>query len=104
MPTHAATALHHAATHTASPVEAANTVTRLATAVLIAAVIAALYLLTCLIWPFGKCRRCKGGGKFTAPSGKAFRHCRKCKGTGHRVRPGRHVINRIRDTRRAGTR
>ena len=70
---------------------------------LIVIVLTALYLFTCWIWPFGNCRRCKGLGKRKAPLGRAFRHCPRCEGTGYRVRIGRHVLNRLRDTRRAGS-
>ena len=67
--------------------------------VLIVTVVVAFYLFTCLVWPFGKCRRCKGVGKFKSPFGKAYRHCGKCKGSGLRVRLGRHVINHMRAVR-----
>ena len=59
---------------------------------LIVTVVAAFYLLTCAVWPFGKCRRCKGVGKFKSPFGNAFRHCGRCDGSGLRVRFGRKVI------------
>jgi hypothetical protein len=31
-------------------------------------------------------------------------NCPRCDGSGYRIRAGRHVLNRLRDTRRAGTR
>ncbi|MET9269382.1 hypothetical protein [Kribbella sp. NPDC003557] len=62
----------------------------------------AFYLFTCLVWPFGKCRKCKGVGKFKSPFGNAYRHCPRCDGSGLRVRLGRHVINHIRAVRGAG--
>ncbi|WP_112248091.1 hypothetical protein [Kribbella monticola] len=105
----AATATLTAATHgsdsAAAPATLAATIDtagQVATVVLIVIVAVAFYLLTCLIWPFGKCRRCKGVGKFKSPFGKAYRHCGKCEGSGLRVRLGRHVINHMRAVRGAG--
>jgi hypothetical protein len=43
------------------------------------------YLLTCRIWPFRACGRCKGLGRLHAPNGKAWRDCPRCKGTGRRL-------------------
>jgi hypothetical protein len=65
--------------------------------------ITAGYLATCWIWPFGTCRRCHGTAKSRAPVGRAFRYCPRCDGSGCRIRAGRHLLNRLRDTRRAGT-
>jgi hypothetical protein len=50
-----------------------------------------IYGVACFIWPYRDCRKCKGGGKFRSPSGKAWRRCRRCKGSGSRVRLGRRV-------------
>ncbi|WP_238159618.1 hypothetical protein [Kribbella pratensis] len=69
---------------------------------LIVTVALGLYLLGCLFWPFGKCRRCKGAGKFKSPLGRAYRYCGRCQGSGLRVRLGRHVINHIRAVHGAG--
>jgi DnaJ-class molecular chaperone len=80
-----------------------HTATQAATVALIVTAVISFYLLTCLVWPFGKCRRCKGAGKFKSPFGRAYRHCGTCEGSGLRVRVGRHVINHIRATRGAGT-
>jgi hypothetical protein len=51
------------------------------------------YLLTCRIWPFRACGRCKGLGRLHAPNGKAWRDCPRCKGTGRRLRIGRRLWN-----------
>lgn len=75
-----------------------------ALAVLVLVVVAVGYLLTCWIWPFGRCPRCKGLGKRKAPLGRVYRICLPCEGTGYRVRIGRRVINHLRATHRAGTR
>ncbi|MEU4193162.1 hypothetical protein AB0E69_14780 [Kribbella sp. NPDC026611] len=109
----AATATLTAATHrsylgsdpsdTAATLTAAvHTAGQVATVLLIVTAAAAFYLFTCLVWPFGKCRRCKGVGKFKSPFGKAYRRCGKCDGSGLRVRLGRHVINHMRAVRGAG--
>lgn len=80
-----------------------HTAGQVAAVLLIVTAVVAFYLFTCLVWPFGKCRRCKGEGKSKSPFGKAFRHCPRCDGSGLRVRLGRHVINHIRATHGAGT-
>ncbi|GLY26827.1 hypothetical protein [Kineosporia sp. NBRC 101731] len=52
------------------------------------------YLLTCVFWPFGNCRRCSGSGKRLAWfGGKGFRDCPRCTGTGRRLRTGRLIWN-----------
>jgi hypothetical protein len=100
---HPATAIPTAATHGSDLVATAQTAGQVAGVVLIVTIAVALYLLGCLIWPFGKCRRCKGAGKFKSPFGNAYRHCGRCDGSGLRIRIGRHVINHIRATHGAGT-
>ena len=75
----------------------------LMTAIDLLIIAVAIYLLSCAIWPFGKCRRCKGLGTHKSPFGNAYRHCGRCHGSGLRIRLGRHVINHIRATRGAGT-
>jgi len=109
MLSHAATAIPIPATHRSDQIDTVATLTatahtagQVATVLLIVTIAVAFYLLTCLIWPFGKCRRCKGVGKFKSPFGNAFRHCGKCDGSGLRVRLGRHVINHMRAVRGAG--
>jgi hypothetical protein len=109
MLSYAATAIPSPATHgsdqtatVATLTATAHTAGQIAAVLLIVTVVVWFYLLTCLVWPFGKCRRCKGVGKFKSPFGNAFRHCGKCDGSGLRVRLGRHVINHIRAVRGAG--
>jgi hypothetical protein len=65
-----------------------------------AAVLAGLYLLTCRIWPFAACQRCKGLGRLHASNGKAWRDCPRCKGTGRRLRIGRRFWNHAERQRR----
>ena len=102
MPNPAATSTFAAATHGSDLAATAHTAGQAATVALIVTIAVALYLLGCLIWPFGKCRRCKGVGKFKSPFGRAYRHCGKCDGSGLRIRLGRHVINHIRAVHGAG--
>ena len=66
----------------------------------IGAGISGLYLLTCRIWPFRACGRCKGLGRLHAPNGKAWRDCPRCKGTGRRLRIGRRLWNHAERARR----
>ncbi len=105
----AATVIPSPATHGSDQTDALATLTataqtagQVATVLLIVTIVVGFYLFTCLVWPFGKCRRCKGVGKFKSPFGNAFRHCGKCDGSGLRVRLGRHVINHVRAVRGAG--
>jgi hypothetical protein len=102
VPTPAATSTLTAATHGSDLAVSIHTVAQAATVALIVTIAAALYLLGCLIWPFGKCRRCKGAGKAKSPFGRAYRHCPRCQGSGLRIRLGRHVINHIRAVHGAG--
>jgi hypothetical protein len=76
---------------------------QVATVALVVTACSVFYLLTCAIWPFGKCRRCKGVGKFKSPFGNAFRHCGRCDGSGLRVRFGRKVISYYRRTHSAAS-
>ena len=96
MPSLAATATPLAATHR----DQAMSIAWLA---LIVIGLTAGYLLVCWIWPFGSCGRCKGTGKRHALIGRGFRHCGRCDGSGYRIRIGRHVVNYLRATHRAGT-
>jgi hypothetical protein len=58
------------------------------------------YAITCLIWPYGNCRRCHGSGKLHSPFGdRHYRHCPRCKHTGTRLRIGRRLWSHWRDLR-----
>lgn len=54
--------------------------------VLLAAI--ALYLISCRIWPYTACSRCKGSPKDRSPGGKHWRDCSRCGGSGKRLRFG----------------
>jgi len=62
--------------------------------------LSACYLLTCLAFPFRKCRACKGMGRFMSGLFGGIRLCGRCDGTGLRLRAGRRVINHLRRNRR----
>jgi hypothetical protein len=49
------------------------------------------YAVACTVWPFARCRWCRGTGKRRSPTGRAFGHCRHCRGTARRVRLGRRL-------------
>jgi hypothetical protein len=63
-----------------------------ATVALVLAGAGVLYLLSLRLWPFARCRKCKGSGKSEAVffSGRTgnFGSCRRCKGTGRKLRLG----------------
>lgn len=70
------------------------------TVALLAVAVAAIYLFSVWINPYGPCRACKGipkshGRIFTT----AFDLCRACEGRGRRVRMGARLFARNRDVR-----
>lgn len=65
------------------------------------AALSACYLLACLVFPFRKCRACKGMGRFMSGLFGGIRLCPRCDGTGLRLRAGRRVLNHLRRHRRA---
>lgn len=65
------------------------------------AVVALAYTGSCAWWPFTRCGKCEGAGKFRRGDGKVWRKCRRCKGSGERLRWGRKLYNRTRAGRRA---
>lgn len=69
--------------------------------VLVALAAALAYAGSCAWWPFKRCPRCEGAGKFRRRDSKVWRKCRRCKGSGERLRWGRRAYNRLQATRRA---
>jgi hypothetical protein len=90
----AATATHHAATHSHY----------LGGLVILAVLAAAAWLLLAALRPITACRRCRGLGKIPARTGRGWRPCTRCGHTGYRIRPGYHLTTRARDIHRNGTR
>ncbi|MFF3214027.1 hypothetical protein ACFYYB_25540 [Streptomyces sp. NPDC002886] len=66
------------------------------------------YTATCMVSPFGNCRKCRGFGYLvkTDRKGNAKRgkDCRRCHTTGKRIRVGRWIYNRAIRVHHAGTR
>lgn len=60
--------------------------------VVVGLALAALYLASVAIWPYAKCGRCSGRGKFTSPTGKAWRSCGRCGGAGKTERLARRLF------------
>ncbi len=46
------------------------------------------------LWPYGKCRRCKGTGSNWGSNGRRFGRCRKCGGSKSRVRLGARTVHK----------
>jgi hypothetical protein len=61
------------------------------------------YAGTCVVWPFGPCRRCHGAGKLKSRLGRLYRLCRRCHGTGLRLRYGRRLYNAYKRLNRDAT-
>lgn len=70
--------------------------------VLVLIAVAAFWLLTLLLKPFGRCWAC--GGKGVRVQGRRVRKCWLCKGKGRRQRTGSRTVHRIRRTAVAGWR
>ena len=64
------------------------------TAFLVIFAIAAVWVLTLLVHPFGKCWLCRGGR--VRVQGRKASKCRLCKGAGRRQRLGYRTVHRIR--------
>ncbi|MEV0647494.1 hypothetical protein AB0I28_19720 [Phytomonospora sp. NPDC050363] len=58
-------------------------------------ILAGLYAVHCLIWPFKPCRTCRGAPKNRGPFSQAYKLCRRCKGRGGRIRTGRKLLARL---------
>lgn len=61
------------------------------------------YAGSCWLWPFARCGKCLGEGKFRRGDGQVWRDCRRCKGSGKRLRVGRKVWNALQERRRSAT-
>jgi hypothetical protein len=61
---------------------------------LIASGLAAAWVLSLLVHPFGKCPWCRG--RRVRMNGRKARKCRLCKGLGRRQRLGSRAVHRVR--------
>ena len=52
------------------------------------------YGVTCWLWPFGRCRRCRGTGKNIGSTGRRYGTHKRCGGTGRRLRFGTRIARR----------
>lgn len=48
------------------------------------------YVITCVVWPYRRCGRCKGIGRRRGGLSGRVHPCRRCNGHGHALRMGRH--------------
>ena len=66
------------------------------TAFLILAGIAAAWVLSLLVHPFGRCWMCHGKGNIRKKGRRRAPKCWLCKGLGRRQRTGSRMVHRIR--------
>jgi hypothetical protein len=59
------------------------------------------YLGACALFPFKRCRACKGRGHHQSRLLRGYRPCRSCDGNGMRLRVGRKAWNAVTRNRRA---
>ncbi|MDL4772483.1 hypothetical protein [Actinomadura xylanilytica] len=79
---------------------ASHTATNPGPLILLGILAAAGYMLHCVIWPYRACPKCRGAGRFLAPSGRAWRYCNRCSGRGAQLRTGRRIWTHIKNTDR----
>ena len=61
-----------------------------------AAVLFALYLIGCTIWPYGPCLSCIARrGRSRGSNSRRWGRCKRCKGSGERMRWGYRVLQHI---------
>lgn len=54
--------------------------------------------IQCWLWPFAKCSKCDGTGKWMSPTGKNWATCRRCEGKARRLRTSRKIFNYLKIT------
>jgi hypothetical protein len=59
------------------------------------------YAASCVWWPYAKCTKCEGAGKFARSDGKVWRDCKRCKKSGARLRVGRKIYNYLHHQKQA---
>lgn len=70
--------------------------------IVVAVILAAVYLTACVFDPWTRCRRkhCEGGRVYTGDR-QNWHDCWRCKGSGKRRRFGRWVLDKMLERRRA---
>ena len=53
---------------------------------------AGLYLLGCLVWPYGKCLACLGSRRNPGSNSRRHGRCKLCRGSGERLRVGTRLL------------
>jgi hypothetical protein len=64
--------------------------------ILIVAGVAAFWVLTLLVKPFGRCWACQGRGNIVRRGSRRAPRCPLCKGIGRRQRFGSRAVHRVR--------
>ena len=64
----------------------------------------AVWLISLLVHPFGRCWRCGGRGNIVRRGHRRAPRCRVCKGSGRWQRFGSRTVHRVRRTAVAGWR
>jgi hypothetical protein len=68
----------------------------LITGLAIGAVVLALYLIGCAIWPYGPCLSCIAHrGRNRGSTVRRWGRCKRCQGSGERIRWGYKLIRRF---------
>lgn len=65
----------------------------LAVILLLALIVAAAYLGSCVIWPYAKCLACLGSRRNPGSNSRRHGRCTVCRGTGERLRAGTRIIS-----------
>jgi hypothetical protein len=62
---------------------------------LVLIVLAAVWVISLLLWPLAPCRHCGGRGKNAGSTGRRWGKCRHCGGSGSRQRLGSRLARKI---------
>lgn len=60
----------------------------------VVAIGAAVWFLRLWLWPFGRCRWCRGSKTNPGSTKRRYGKCPRCKGSGQRVRFGARLVHR----------
>jgi len=56
--------------------------------------LAACWVVSLYLWPFGPCAKCSGSGRNAGSNRKRFGECKRCGGSGRRQRLGSKAVHR----------